>query len=154
CIRIFIDGEPGLTQIRQEQALGRGERLPDYDHWFTVGMNVGGQDCPLPTLGIAWRPIFDPVDTAVIPALPLPQRASFTTIRSWQAHQPIHWRGVKYGMKDMEFGKFLLLPKLVGVPLEIAVAGQSVPIEELRRAGWRIADAHATSRTFDDFWGY
>src|SRR3954447_16180730 len=56
--RVFVDGDPGFTQIK---TLLHGENLDGYDYYYSVGRNVGTPVASVPTLGKRWRPIFDPV---------------------------------------------------------------------------------------------
>jgi hypothetical protein len=72
---------------------------------------------------------------------------------NWQSHAPLAFDGRTFGQKDIEFPKFLSLPRLVNQQLEIAVSG-SAPREELQAAGWGIREAQAVTRTFDSFRDY
>ncbi len=153
-LRVLVDGEPGFRQILMERALAAGERLPSYDHYYTVGRNLGTAACSAPTAGRRWRPIFDPVLVDLVAPEPPPDGAPFTTVMSWQAHHPIEFEGRTYGQKDLEFAKFEMLPRRTRAPLEIAVAGKEVPTERLLAHGWRVRDAHAVSRSYEDFLRY
>ncbi len=152
-LRVLIDGEPGATQIKMQKKLEAGETLPDYDFYYTVGLDVGTAAFASPSAGKPWRPIVDPVVMELFPVAPPPPDAPFTTVMSWQAHEPLAFRGQVYGQKDVEFMKFLDLPRLTGAPLEIAVSG-NVPRQHLQAAGWQIKDAHAESLTLNAFWQY
>ena len=46
---VWIDGEPGYTQIRLEEAITEGRALPEFERYYTVGMNVGDARCAAPT---------------------------------------------------------------------------------------------------------
>jgi hypothetical protein len=152
--RILVDGEPGFTQFRLAKRLARGAVAPDYDAFFTVGLNVGRPDCTVPTCGIEWNHHLDPVATRLFPVTRPLDDAPFTTVMSWKAHPPLEYEGDVYGNKDMEFPKFAELPKSVSTPMEIAVAGRDVPRDALEQAGWRLRDAHQASYTFDRFRDY
>jgi hypothetical protein len=154
-LRVLIDGEPGAAQIKIATRLAAGADLPRYDAYYTVGRNVGTPRCTVPTAGRAWRPVFYPVVTDLFPpAPPAGDGAAFTTVMSWQAHQPVDFRGRTYGSKDLEFPKFLDLPGRTGAAFELAVAGQTTPTDQLRAAGWRLRPAREVSMTFDAFWDY
>jgi hypothetical protein len=154
AVRVLVDGEPGFNQMRMEQRIAAGERLPEYDAYYTVGLNVGAPDSKVPTVGRAWRPVLDPVATELFPVTPPPAGAPFTTMMSWQAQPPIRYRGATYGQKDVEFERFLDLPRKTSHPLEVAVGGSRVPRERLEQAGWVVHESHRLSRTLDDFWSY
>jgi hypothetical protein len=73
---------------------------------------------------------------------------------NWQSYEPVHYRGVDYGHKDVEFGKFIRLPGETAVPLELAVSGKKIPRDRIRENGWRVRDAHAVTISFDSFSRY
>jgi len=152
--RIRVDGEPGFTQFRLVQQQGAGAPLPDYDAHFTVGLNIGRPGCEVPTAGLEWHHLVFPVSTRLFPVVEPPPDAPFTTVMSWQAHEPLVHEGRVYGNKDVEFTKFIDLPRRVSTPMEIAVSGQGLPRVALDRARWRVRDAHAMTSTFDRFLKY
>src|SRR5262249_12452382 len=145
------------TQIDWELGRAAGEPLPDYDYYYTVGLNVGTERSSLPTAGKVWRHLSDPVTVGLFPVRPAPADAPFTTVMSWQAHQTIEFAGRTYGQKDVEFDKLMDLPGRTKAPLELAVGGrggENVPMERLREAGWRVRDALGVTLTFDAFRDY
>jgi len=156
-LRVVVDGEPAYTQIQWAEGLAEGETLPDYDYYFTVGRNIGTAATTAPTAGKQWRPIFDPVNVALMPFRPVKAKAPFTTVMSWQAHDEIEFGGKTYGQKDVEFEKFFDLPGRTKVPLEIAVGGagrDNVPTHRLRQAGWCVRSSLTVSRTYEVFMKY
>ena len=134
-----------------ENNTGPDELYQQYDYHYTVGACVGTNKSSAPTAGKTWRHVVDPVNTDFYEERPVKADAAFTTVMSWQAHDPIEFNGRTFGQKDVEFEKFMDLPGLTDVPLEIAVAGKNTPMERLQQSGWRIEDAHQISLTFDRF---
>lgn len=153
-LRVFIDGEPGSTQIKLEKRLQSGRPLPAYDAYFTVGQNIGTSDCTIPTAGKRWQPIFYPAALRLFPNSPISPQAAFTTVMSWEAHDPVEWNGVEYGGKSAEFVKFIDLPSRTAAPLEIAVAGRHLPRQQLTDAGWIVRDSHSVTLSLDAFRNY
>jgi hypothetical protein len=152
--RVLIDGEPGFTQIKMTDRIASGERLPEYDAYYTTGRNVGTAASHAPTAGRRWRPIFHPVDTRRVTCAPAPpSRAPFTTVMNWRSHEPVHYRGAVYGQKDREFQKFIGVPRATGVPLELAVSGDA-PRDRLAAAGWRLRKGSAATRSVPAFYDY
>jgi len=149
AVRILVDGEPGYTQMKLETA----ESPPDYDHWYTNGANIGTARSSAPTAGRAWRHVFNPVDLDLFRE-PGPPGPAYTTVMSWQAHEPICWRGTSYGQKDVEFERFLDLPRRTPATLEVAVTGKRTPHERLRAHGWRVRDAVHETVTYDAWLRY
>jgi hypothetical protein len=153
-LRVLVDGEPGFAQMKLEKGLAAGERLPQFDRYYTVGQNVGTSRSTAPTAGKSWHHVFDPVVIDLFPLRPVPTDAPFTTVMSWQAHSPMEFRGTTYGQKDVEFARFMTLPRRTSGSLEIAVAGKDVPRGRLRECGWRLLDSHEATVTFDSFRDY
>jgi hypothetical protein len=58
--RVYVDLDPGFTQ-----AWHCDPELPftiaGYDHYVTVGTNVGASGCPIPTAGLDWIPTLPPI---------------------------------------------------------------------------------------------
>jgi hypothetical protein len=154
AFRVLIDCEPGFTQMKMASRLEAGERLPPYDFYYTPGRNIGTDKSSVPTAGIAWRPLADPVVPDLFEVDAATPGAPFTTVMSWQSMRPRVYQGRTYGNKDLEFERFEALPGLTGVPLELAVSGRDVPWERLARAGWRVRNANAISTSFESYAAY
>ena len=153
-LRVLIDGEPGFTQIKMEKQLAAGEELPRYDFYYTVGSNIGTAKTTAPTAQKEWRSVFHPVVTDLFLAETAHTNAAFTTVMNWQSHQPIDFNGTRYGQKDIEFVKFMDLPRRTAVLLEVAIAGKNVPTTQLMDSGWRVRDAHKVTLSYDSFREY
>ncbi len=151
-LRVLIDGEPGFNQIKMAKSRAAGERLHDYDAYFTVGANVGTDLSPAPHVGRLWRHLFHPVVVDLFAGMPSPaDDAPFTTLMNWQSHDPIEYQGARYGQKDVEFEKFGTLPRRVRSSLVLAASGRDVPAERLRKHGWKLHSGHGESATYDSF---
>lgn len=152
--RVLIDGEPGFTQLKRDNAVRRGEPVSSYDGYFTSGVNVGTSRSTAPHTGVDWRPLPHPVVLDLFEVSGIPGESPITTVMNWQSYAPVHHDGRVYGHKDVSFETFADLPSRVMVPLELAVAGPTVPHERLASLGWRVRNGHEISRTVDDFWAY
>jgi len=73
---------------------------------------------------------------------------------SWSARQPITYNGEVYGQKDVEFMRFIDLPKRVGPIFEIALAGKTAPREKIAAAGWHIIEPRSVTGTVDAYREY
>jgi len=150
---VLIDGEPGFTQIKMEQAAEESREAREFDHYYSNGANIGTELTTAPNAGRSWRHVFNPVDTALFQATSPPANSCFTTVMNWQSHAPVRFKGKDYGQKDLEFARFMDLPQRISVPLEVAVAGQA-PQQELQVNGWRLRDAHQVTRSYDGYRSY
>lgn len=153
-LRVLVDGEPAFTQMKMENRRGAGETVPSYDRYYTTGRNVGTPASTAPTAGERWGWIFHPVDVDLFAPSPVRRDAPFTTVMNWQSYEPIRYRGIDYGHKDVEFQKFIGLPHETDARLELAVSGKGIPRERIRESGWRLRDAHAVTISFDSFSRY
>jgi hypothetical protein len=153
-ITVLLDGEPAFTQMKWAQRQETGDPLPAYDYYYSVGQNIGTSRTTAPTAGKAWRHIFYPVVATLFPPIEISPEAPFTTLMNWQSHEPLAFKGVTYGQKDVEFRKFMDLPRLTDQAIEVAIAGRDVPYEQLTAAGWRLSDGHAVSRSYESFCDY
>ena len=73
---------------------------------------------------------------------------------SWKTDvTPAMIDGVRYGGKDLEFARFLELPRRARVPLEMAIAG-AAPLDRLREHGWHVVSAPERSATMQSYRTY
>jgi hypothetical protein len=139
--RVFVDLDPGYTQIWHAQ--GHDVGIADHHLHFTVGANVGTEHCTLPTEGVQWRPVRQPV---VLDRWPQADGdfTSFSTVASWRgAFGPVSWDGRSYGLKAHEFRRFSDVPADSGLPFEIALdlhPADGRDRDRLERGGWHLRD--------------
>jgi hypothetical protein len=153
-VRVFVDAEPGMRQMKMQKALDAGETLPPYDFYYTKGRSIASGRSSAPTVGLAWRGMFHPVVTEQFEVDAAPDGAPFTTVMNWQAYEPVEFRGTVYGHKDVEFDKFITLPSRTAAPLEVAIAGKNTPTLKLIDQGWRVRSAHEVTATIESFKAY
>jgi hypothetical protein len=155
--RVFIDLDPGYTQFWHAQRLAE-DRLRDHDAYFTVGENIGGPDCGIPTGGIAWRAIRQPVVLDEWPPAPGTAPARFTTIASWRGpYGRVSHNGVQFGLKAHEFRRFLRLPTLTSHRFEVALdvdPADYKDVESLQSHAWTIVDPKAVAGDAASFRSY
>jgi hypothetical protein len=151
--RVFIDLDPGFTQLWHAQ--GMDTRLAGHDDYFTVGENVGTAACDLPTGGIHWRPVRQPVVLDQWPAVP-PSRSRergrplrLTTIASWRGpFGPVEYGGESLGSKVHEFRRFIDLPRRTGQTFELALdihPAETRDLALLGEHGWQVVDPNAVA---------
>jgi hypothetical protein len=152
--RALVDSDPMFTQIQYvSQAMftpgspGIRAAVEGHTHHFTFGEHVGAADCRMPTCGFAWRPTRQPVCLSHwVPTPPPPVGAGFTTLMNWTAAPPLVYDGTTWGQKDIEFRRFLDLPRRVPtLSLSVAVgqtggAGARFPVADALANGWRVLD--------------
>jgi hypothetical protein len=137
--RILIEQDPGYTHLWAAD----GDPLDifgEHDVHFTVGANVGTPRSPIPTCGIAWRPLWPPVVLDWWPQDAPVQRDRFTTVGAWRDYGYLELDGETYGPKVEEFAKFMDLPRVAGEQLELtlAIEPEDPDREVLLANGWRL----------------
>jgi hypothetical protein len=148
--RAFVDLDPGFTQIWHAE--GRDVGLTAHDLHFSVGLNVGTPGCPLPTGGLRWRPIRQPVALQRWAAAPGEALERFTTVASWRgAYGPASWAGRSYGVKAHEFRRFLAVSdEIPDARFEVALdihPGDRADLDRLHAHGWALSDPAALAGT-------
>jgi hypothetical protein len=146
--RAFVDLDPGYTQFWHARGLAE-DRLRDHDVYFTIGENIGAPECPVPTGGIPWRPIRQPVVLDEWPVSTLESWTRFTTVASWRGpYGRIAHDGREFGLKAHEFRKFVTLPTLTNHPFEIALdvdPADCRDVESLQQHAWTVVDSRAVA---------
>ena len=146
--RIFCDLDPSeifywMTKMEVGQS---------YHHEFwTIGLNVHGDDCRLPKSALAWKTFYPLVDTKLFRPQPRPRLPRFTTVGQWYWGGAVEVAGEFPDLsKRFAFEPYLRLPARVPearFELAMNIAAEDPERERLRRLGWQIADPHRVART-------
>jgi hypothetical protein len=150
-VRILIDSDPMFTQVQYQAQVsvmpgepGMREAINGHTHHFTFGENVGQSECRMPGCGVAWRRTRQPVLLDRWPVTDVPHGGAYTTLMNWTAAKKLTYQGQSWGQKDVEFRRFLDMPRRVPeVNLAVVVSqttGAPFPAGEARRAGWQVLD--------------
>jgi hypothetical protein len=146
--RILFEQDPGYTQLWA--AAGDPVAIyGEHDLHFTVGALLGTADCSVPTAGIDWRPLWNPVvlDWWVTEELHVRDRG-FTTVAAWRDYGYLEFEGRILGPKVEEFTKFLDLPARLpdeDFTLALAIDVDDPDRELLADRGWRLEDPRAVA---------
>ena len=162
--RIFCDLDPSeifywMTQMEMGQS---------YHHEFwTIGLNVQGNDCRLPKSLVAaapaaeattaspqkvnWRTFYPLVDTKFYRTQPRPRLPKLTTVGQWYWGGAVEVAGEFPDLsKKFAFERYLNLPSRVPearFELAMNIAADDPERERLRRLGWEIVDPHRIAYT-------
>ena len=162
--RIFCDLDPSeifywMTKMEMGQS---------YHHEFwTIGLNVHGDDCELPKSVAAagpaaqatrlplqklqWKTFYPLADTKFFRLQPRPRQPKFTTVGQWYWGGAVEVAGEFPDLsKKFAFGPYLELPAQVPeaeFELAMNIAAEDPERERLRRLGWKIVDPHRVART-------
>ena len=146
--KVFIDIDPGFGQMWRD--LGLHDAFAGHDAFVTLGQNIGMSDCAIPTCGLDWIPMPQPVVLDQWPAQPVAGDGAFTSIGAWRGpNGPIEYRGRTYGLRAHEFRKFVRLPSVcIDTEFEMALdihPAETNDIELLRSSGWSLVDPKAVA---------
>jgi hypothetical protein len=150
--RAYVDHDPVYTQLWHAEygsELGFGA----HDVFFTVGLNIGTPQSPVPDCGIEWKPLLQPVVPDLWPAAKPKANTRFSTVASWSGYGDVALDGSWYRGRHQEFERFASLPKLSGQECELALSGHrrdDPGVARLRRNGWLVSDA-TRIRTLDEY---
>ena len=152
--RVFFDIDPGFAQMWSE--LGLTEMLAGHDAFATVGLNLGGPGCAVPSGGREWVTTTQPVLLERWPAVA--GGAAFTSVGSWRGpFGPVEFEGVDYGLRAHEFRRFAELPRQCEAPFEISLdidPADDADAQRLRAGGWGLADAAAVGADLETYRAY
>ena len=161
-VKAYVDTDPGYSQAKiaavDDGTAGESVRfsvdlIRQHDVFFTLGEGIGRPGCPIPTGGLAWHPTRQPIVLGSWPVRPAPD-GPFTTVMSWKIEPtPPSIGGRAFGGKDVEFERFMGLPRRTSETVEVALSG-AAPRERIAAAGWRLRDAREVSATMDAYRDY
>jgi len=144
--RIFIDGDPGFTQIMLIQGkpdltdtIDRCERL------FTVGQLLTKPGSQIPSAGRRWFPTVHPVSLRDWHFAENGPATHFTSLMHWRGFHDLTHNGITYGQKDREFPRFIELPRFTTQPFLMGLTGASP--EWMANHGWEVVSGVLVSRT-------
>jgi hypothetical protein len=143
-VRAFLDLDPGFNQVWQ--ATGTEMGFGRHTHCVTVGVRIGAEDCPIPTLDRTWIPTLPPVALEHWPAAEeAPRRNAFTGVGHWRSYGSIEHQGVHYGQRAHSFRQLFDLPRRAAARFEMALGIHPEEVEDLRALhenGWDLLDPY------------
>jgi hypothetical protein len=168
----YLDSDPVFTQIKLAAPHGHVKfqrRVAAHDVHFTFGEQLSAT---VPPTSYTWHATRQPILRAEWASSGDPG-PSYTTVMSWASYRPVRYRGRRYGQKDVEFRKFIDLPRLAApAAFEVALnatehvawedddgrgpdrSGRQSPRERLASAGWTPVDAQARCADLDRYRDY
>jgi hypothetical protein len=154
--KAYVDLDPGYTQMWHEQRPGAA-RLEGHDLFFTVGQRIGTDDCRIPTNGISWVSMRQPIVLKESRA-DEPASSRFTTIASWRgAYAPVTRDRETFAAKAHEFRKFMELPRVSSQAFEIALDIHPCETRDLRAlhdSGWQLVNPRLVAGTPEAYCRY
>jgi hypothetical protein len=146
--RIFCDLDPSeifywMTKMELGQSC--------HDEFWTIGLNVEGGDCQLPTSSLHWKTFYPLADTRLLQSEPRPRLPKFTTIGQW------YWSGaVEVAGEFPDLSKRVMFEPYLGLParapeaqfeLAMNISADDPERARLQQLGWHVVDPHRVART-------
>jgi hypothetical protein len=155
--RVFVDIDPGFGQMWRD--LGLHDPFRGHTDFVTLGHNIGRADCAIPTCGLDWVTMPQPVMLEQWPASPPRPEGAFTSIGAWRGpNGPIEYKGKTYGLRVHEFRKFVGLPaRCPGTSFEMALGihpGDAKDIRLLRENGWSLVEPKTMAGSPQEYRAY
>ena len=148
--RIFIDGDPGFTQVKALQGdLILLQTLDCCHHLFSVGLNIGSPSWPIPTGGHLWNPTMPPIHLESWPAVMQPTGEEFLAVLQWRSYAPLRFEDLELGNKDLTFPGYIDLPRIAGVPFKLALSGGDPAL--LESHGWSVCEGWSATFLPSDY---
>jgi hypothetical protein len=162
CLKVFMDTDPGYNQfvLSEKYAWSQNverwcKQVADHDRHLTYAENIYGDDCVIPRMDFDWQPtrcVVTLPSWAKVRNEPIPKDAAFTTVMTLGYFRgKVMFHGRQYDSKVPEFQKFLNLPRQTNMPLALAIAGDKVPLEPIRQAGWQLLDGVKVTLTTEGY---
>ena len=147
-IRVYLDLDPAFTQLWQTQNIDM--HFDGSTHFTTVGLALGGPNCDVPTCGVRWIPIRQPVVLKQWPSANGIVRDGLTTIANWRGYGSVEHNGVFYGQKAHSLRQFMTLPNSTSEQFTLALSihpDEKQDLAALKANGWRLVDPRSVAAT-------
>jgi hypothetical protein len=148
-VRAYLDLDPAFNQLWHEVE-GIDMRFDGHTHFVTVGLNLGADDCTVPTCGRSWITTLPPVVLDEWPVASAVERRAFTTVANFRGYGSVHHDGRFYGQKAHSLRPLAEVPMRAGARFVLALAihpDESRDVELLAANGWELVDPAAVAST-------
>ena len=146
--RIFCDLDPSeIFYWMTKLDLGQTQ----HHEFWTIGLNVHGDDCRMPKSPLPWRTFYPLADTKLLQPQPRPRRPKFTTIGQWYWNGSVEVDGEFPDLsKKHAFAPYLDLPRRVPETrweLAMNINPDDPETTRLTNLGWQLTSPHEVART-------
>jgi len=141
-IRVYLDLDPAFNQLWNavEQV---DMRFAGHTHFVTIGLEIGEPGCSIPTCGLTWLKIVQPIVLEHWQTGRPVRYDAFTTVGNWRGYGSIEHEGVHFRQKAHSLRQFLELPTLTHENFVLALSihpRETKDLVALAKHGWRLID--------------
>jgi hypothetical protein len=139
--RVYLDLDPAFIQLWHTQGIDM--RLDAHTHFVTVGLELGGSNCDVPTCGRKWLKTLQPIVLDMWPRSTRQNEPSLIAIGNWRGYGSVEHKGAFYGQKVHSIRPLVELPRRVGVPCRLAMAihpDERADLEAVEKNRWQVID--------------
>ncbi len=148
--RVFVDSDPGFTQVRVLTGDAElAETIDRVDRLFTIGAHIGREGCPVPTLDRTWTATEPPVAMHLWDLPAADASAPISTVLQWHSYAEVSYAGVSYGTKQRSWPAYLDLPQRTPSHLRVALTGREP--HELQQLGWDVVEGWRATESAADY---
>ncbi|MDP9254401.1 MAG: hypothetical protein M3O66_05625 [Verrucomicrobiota bacterium] len=146
--RIFCDLDPSeIFYWMTKTEMGQSH----HHEFWTIGLNVHGNDCGLPKSKLAWKTFYPLADTQLLRAVSAPRARKLTTIGQWYWGGMVEVDGEFPDLsKKFAFEPYLDLPRRIPeaqFELAMNINADDPEAARLKQRGWRLVNPHVVART-------
>lgn len=139
--KVYLDVDPAFNHLWHTQGIDVG--FDGHTHFATVGLNLGGERCSIPTCGYDWIGTVPPVVLDQWPIAQIIEFDALTSVGNWRSYGPIMHDGIRYGQKVHSLRDYIDLPARTDMKFVLAYdidAEERDDLALLRSTGWRLVD--------------
>jgi glycosyltransferase involved in cell wall biosynthesis len=160
--RVLIDSDPMFTQIQDlEKYDNSDEKIKEmfsrFNYLFSFGENINGADSKVPLFDREWKTTRQPVCMKYWINNNPKQGKNFSTVMNMSARKKILYKNEHWGQKDIEFKKFLDLPKKfkkAGFDIVLNCSSDNKDIinkKDILSSGWNILEPGITIKDINNY---
>ena len=150
--RVYLDLDPAFIQLWHTQGIEM--RLDAHTHFVTVGLELGGPNCDVPTCGRRWIKTLQPVVLDLWPLATQQPAPALIAIGNWRGYGSVEHNGMFYGQKVHSIRPLIELPQRLGIPCRLAMSihpDERTDLDALARNRWSVLDPRPLAHSPADY---
>ncbi len=150
--RVYLDLDPAFIQLWHTQGIDM--RLDAHTQFATVGLELGGPNCEVPTCGRRWIKTLQPIVLELWPPSTQQAKPSLIAIGNWRGYGSVEHNGAFYGQKVHSIRRLIELPRHLSIACRLAMSihpDERADLEALDKSGWQVIDPRPLTHWPSDY---